>query len=127
MKRNVLFRLALVAMTVGAMENAHAGSAVAFSRATNGLVVDAGVPVELAKQHALAEARRKYGAGVQIIGATDVSGYGAVAVARHPNGVGWIICYSMGRTSAAEAENLAKQKCRQLGGQNPQVKLRFQG
>lgn len=119
--------VAVAMLTVLALRNAEAGSAVAFSRADNGVVVSAGPPMEVAKQHALADARRKYGAGVQIIGATDMAGYGAVAEARHPNGIGWIICVSLACRSATEADTLARNKCLKLGGKNPQVRLAFRG
>jgi len=119
--------VAVVTMTTAALRNAYAGAAVAFSRAYNGLVVSAGPPMEVAKQHALADARRKYGAGVQIIAATDIAGYGAVAVARNPNGIGWITCVSLGSRTATEAYTLARDRCLELGGKNPRVKLAFRG
>lgn len=126
MQTDLLFRLALATMMLAATQSAHAGSAVALGP-NNQLVVDAGVPVELAKLHALADARRKFGPSVRIVAATDATGYGAIAVARHPNGVGWIICASLGYRSATEADTLAREKCLKLGGKNPRVKLAFRG
>jgi hypothetical protein len=38
----------------------------------------------------------------RIIAATDITGYGAIATARHPNG-NWVISVSLGNRSAAEA------------------------
>ena len=91
------------------------------------MVVDGGVPVEVAKQRALALARRKYGPEVRVFAASDVTGYGAIAVARHPNGIGWIICVSLGNRSATEADMVAIEKCVKAGGRNPQVRLAFRG
>jgi|SRR5271166_2724707 len=126
MKTHGLIRLALLAITALGMQNAHAGSAVAFGP-HNALVTVAGLPESEAKQRALARAREKYGPRVKIIASSDVAGYGAIAVARHPNGVGWIICVSLGRRSPTEADTLAMQKCAALGGKNPQVKWAFGG
>lgn len=70
-------------MTVGLIQSGHAGSAVALGP-DNQMVADAGVPVAIAKQHALADARRKFGPSVRIVASSDVTGYGAIAIARHP-------------------------------------------
>jgi hypothetical protein len=40
---------------------------------------------------------------------------GAIAVARHPNGFGWIIGVALGKGSATEADALAIGQCRKVG------------
>ena len=77
------------------------------------------------KQRALAEARLKYGTEGRIVAATDVSGYGAIAVAWLPNGHASIVGISLGKRSATEADTLAIEKCLKAGGINPQVKWAF--
>jgi len=124
MKKNAL--LALIVLTAGLIQTTQAGSAVALGP-NNQMVADAGVPVAIAKQRALANARRKFGPSVRIVAASDVTGYGAIAVARHPNGIGWIICVALGTRSATEADTLAIQKCLKLGGKNPRVTRTFWG
>ena len=126
MKRNVLFRLALVGMAVSAIHTAHAGSAVALGP-HNQLATAYGGPVEREKSCALNNARRLYGNDVRIIAATDIAGYGAIALARHPKGYGWIIGVSLGNRSATEADVLAIDHCLKAGGRNPQVKWAFRG
>jgi hypothetical protein len=126
MKMNAIFLLVLVAMTVGAMQTAHAGSAIALGP-HNQMVADGGLPVEVAKQRVLAKARQKFGPNVRLLGYSDVTGYCAIAVARHPNGIGWIICASLGRRSPTEADTMAIEHCLKLGGRNPQVRLAFRG
>jgi hypothetical protein len=67
MKKTVLFRVVLVAMTVGLMQSAYAGSAIALGP-HNQMVASGGVPVEVAKQRALAKARLKFGPNVRLLG-----------------------------------------------------------
>ena len=80
-----LFRLALIGLLGVGIQHANAGSAVAwdghghFSTAYGG-------PVEREKQRALDTAHRKGWANAKIIAAADMPGYGAIAVALHPNG-----------------------------------------
>jgi hypothetical protein len=126
MKKTVFFRFALVVMTVGLMQSAHAGAAVALAP-NNQLTTAYGGPVQREKARALNNARRLYGDNVRIIAATDLTGYGAIAVARHPNGFGWIIGVALGKRSATEADTLAIEGCRKAGGVNAQVKWAFQG
>jgi hypothetical protein len=122
-----LFQVALFAVLIMALkQSVHAGSAIALGP-NNQLVTSAGIPVEVAKQHALAEAHRKFGPNVRLIGYSDVAGYCAIAVARHPNGYGWIICASLGKRSATEADTMAIQHCLKLGGKNPRVRWGFWG
>ena len=126
MKKNALFGLALIVMNLGLIQSTFAGSAVALGP-HNQMIADAGVPAAIAKQHALADARRKFGPSARIVAASDVTGYGAIAVAQHPNGIGWIICVSLGKRSATEADTLAIQKCLKLGGKNPRITRAFWG
>jgi hypothetical protein len=81
----------------------------------------------MARERALDNARHRYGANVRILAESDVNGYGAIAVARHPNGIGWIIGVSLGNRSASEANSLAIDHCVKLGGRHPQVKWAFKG
>lgn len=106
--------------------NAIAGSAVALGP-HNQLATAYGGPVEREMQRALDVAHRKYGANVRIIAATDVTGYGAIAVATHPNGYGSIIGVSLGNRSTTEADTLAIQHCLRAGGTNPKVRWGFRG
>jgi hypothetical protein len=121
-----LLRLAIATVALAAIAHAQAGSAIALGPHHKLLVV-AGVPVEIAKERALAEARRKFGPNVRLMGYSDLAGYGAIAVARHPNGYGWIISASLGNRSATEADTLAIKHCLQAGGKNPQVRWGFRG
>jgi hypothetical protein len=126
MKMPVLFRLALVASAVGAIQNLNAGSAVACAGEGQWATAYGG-PVEREKQRALAEARLKYGTQARIVAATGVVGYGAIAVAWHPSGHGSIVGISLGKRSATEADTLAIEKCLKAGGIKPQVKWAFRG
>ena len=80
----------------------------------------------MAKRRALDVAQRRYGPNVRILASTDVTGYGAIAVARHPNG-NFVIGVSLGNRSATEADRLAMDHCIKAGGRNPQVKWGFRG
>jgi hypothetical protein len=124
MNSNVL-RLTLVAMTIGAIQNAHAGSAVAMERLHGNLATAYGGPVEREKARALNNARRLYGNDVRIIAATDVTGYGAIAIARWKDR--FLVGVALGMRSATEADTVAINKCLRAGGRNPQVKWAFRG
>jgi ubiquinone biosynthesis protein COQ9 len=123
---NATLPLALVAMTVGAMQTAKAGSAIVWDGGSH-LGTSYGHPVEIAKQRALESARRRGWVNVRIVAATDMVGYGAIAVALHPNGHGSLIGVSLGNRSAAEADKLAIEHCLQAGGTNPKIKTTFRG
>jgi hypothetical protein len=126
MKRNVLFRLALVTMTVGAMRTAEAGSAVVWDGGSH-VVYSYGHPVEIAKKRALEMASAKDWVNVRIVAASDINGYGAIAVALHPNGRGSLIGISLGNRSATEANTLAIAQCLKAGGTKATVKSKFRG
>jgi hypothetical protein len=127
MKRNIIAGFALTCLISALLApDTKAGSAVA-SDGHGGLATAYGGPVQREKQRALDIARRKYGPNVRILAATDVTGYGAIAVARHPNGYGSIICPVLGRRSASEADTLAIKHCLKAGGTNPQVKWGWWG
>ena len=120
-----LLRLALIAMTVGAIHNARAGSAVAMERLHGNLATAYGGPVEREKARALNNARRLYGNDVKIIAATDVTGYGAIAIARWRDR--FLVGVALGMRSATEADTVAINKCLRAGGTNPQIKWAFHG
>ena len=126
MKRSLILPFRLAGLNCLVLQKANAGSAVAIGP-HNQLATAYGGPVEREKQRALAEARRKYGANARILAASDVNGYGAIAVARHPNGHDWVIGVALGRQSATEADTLAIEQCLKAGGINPQVKWGFRG
>ena len=126
MRNRTLFSLTFLFFLIVASKNANAGAAVALGP-HNQLATAYGGPVEREKARALNNARRLYGNDVRIIAATDITGYGAIALARHPNGYGWIIGVSLGNRSATEADALAIDHCRKAGGINPQVKWAFRG
>ena len=119
--------VALVTMTAEVVGTARAGSAVA-NDGFGHLATAYGGPKRREEQRALAEALRKYGRrDFRIIAATDVTGFGAIAVAHHPDGHRTIIGVSLGKRSATEADTLAVEKCLRAGGKNPQVKWVFRG
>jgi hypothetical protein len=123
MKRSVIFSFVLVGLAGVLIQNADAGSAVAMEPHHGGLATAYGGPVQREKQRALAEARRRYGADVRIIAATDVTGYGAIAIAHLGNRA--IIGVALGKRSAAEAAALAVKHCLTAGGTGPIVKSEF--
>lgn len=69
--------------------------------------------------------RLKGGVDPKLIDSTDAVGYGAIAAARR--GSGSIIGVSLGRSSPADAENRAIEKCLKAGGVNPKVRWGFKG
>lgn len=124
--RNKLFSLTLLGFSVLASEDGNAGAAVAC--AGDGQWATAyGGSVAREEQRALTEIRVKYGTQGRIVAATDVIGYGAIAVARHPSGHGSIVGISLGKRSATEANTLAIEKCLKAGGVNPQVRWAWRG
>jgi hypothetical protein len=127
MKRNVLFRIALLAFGIVALAHANAGSAVATDDNGN-LTAACGGPVEKAKQRALADAYHRYGPRhFRILASTPLTGYCAIAVARHPNGVGSLIGVALGRRSATEADTLAIEQCVKAGGTDAKIRRGFRG
>ena len=126
MKRSTRFQLALFGLMGLAIGNVCAGSAVAWGPHGH-VVYSFGHPVEMAKRRALGMARLNGWNNVRIIAASDVAGYGAIAVARHPNGVGSLIGVSLGNSSATEAERLAIEHCIEAGGTNPKITSTFRG
>ena len=125
MKTRMLFPLALVFFVALASENANAGAAVAIGEHDQ-LAAAYGGPIKREEQRALAQARRKYGPNkVRLLAATDVTGYGAIAVARRPGG--WLVGIALGRRSATEADTLAIEQCRKAGGIKPRVRWGFFG
>jgi hypothetical protein len=125
MKWTKLFWLALLSFATSAVQSAAAGSAVAWAPGQLGTAY--GGPVEIAKKRALENCRRKGGVNPRIIGATDVTGYGAVAVARQPGGRGSLIGVSLGKRSATEANTLAIEQCVKAGGTHAQVRWAWRG
>jgi len=124
-RTSTFFRIALLALAVLAAKEAEAGSAVAIGP-HNQMAASCGYPKEIAEQRALELARHRYGPNVRLLAAIDVTGYGAIAVARHPNG-NWVAGVSLGRPSAADAANQAIEQCRKVGGIDPKVRWRFRG
>jgi len=126
MKRRALFRLALLGFAAVAFQNANAGSAVAWDG--HGHFATAyGGPVQREKQRALETARNKGWVAARIIAATDLTGYGAIAVARHPNGYGSVNGVALGKRSATEANTVAIEQCLKAGGTNPKVRWAWRG
>jgi Domain of unknown function (DUF4189) len=125
MKRSKLFRLALVCMTVAAIQNANAGSAVAHDPHGH-TVYSKGQPTKaIAIQHALETARSHGWAEARIIAASDVTGYCAIAVARKGNGS--VLGAVLGRPSRAEAERQSIEICLKGGGTDPKVRWEWYG
>jgi hypothetical protein len=127
MKRNVLFHMAIFAFATLALTDANAASAVVTD--DNGNIAAAcGGPVEKAKQRALADAHRRYGPRhFRIFASTPLTGYCAIAVARHPNGVGSLIGVALGKRSATEADTLAIEQCVRAGGTEAKIRRGFRG
>jgi hypothetical protein len=126
LKRIALFLLASIGLASIAIEPANAGSAVALGP-HNQLDAAYGGPVAREKERALAAAHRRYGSGpFRILASTDLTGYCAIATARHPNG-NIVIGVALGRRSPTEADTLAIEQCLKAGGVNPQVKSAFRG
>jgi hypothetical protein len=124
MRRSALFRLALVSICVVTTQSANAGSAVAFAGHGH-LVTSYGHPKAVAIRRALETARRLYGADVRLIASSDITGYGAVAVA--PKGKGSVIGAALGRPSRADAEHRAIEVCLKGGGTDPKVRWEWHG
>jgi hypothetical protein len=125
MRRNAIFQLALVGLAGVLIQNSRAGSAVAWGPGHLGTAY--GAPVEVAKARAIENCRRKGVANPKLIGATDVVGYGAIAVALQPGGHGSLIGVSLGRRSATEADALAIAQCVKAGGTHAKVRWGFRG
>jgi len=122
MKRFSFFLLALICLSA----LANAGSVVVWDGGRH-VGTSFGHPVEIAKERALADARRNGWENVRIIGSSDVTGYGAIAVARHPNGVGALIGVSLGNPSKTKAVAMAINLCKRAGGTEARVKYSFKG
>ena len=122
MRKISLFSLALICLTAVA----NAGSVVVWDGGSH-VGTSFGHPVEIAKERAIAVARRNGWENVRVIGSSDVTGYGAIVVARHPNGVGALIGVSLGNRSKTEAVWMAKALCRKAGGTDAHVKYSFRG
>ena len=123
MKKTTLFRLALIALVGMAIQNASAGSAVAWGLHGH-VVYSFGHPKEMAKQLALDHAHRRGWMNVKMVASTD---YGAIAVALHPNGHGSLVAVVLGERSTPEADSIAMEQCLKAGGTNPKVLRAFKG
>ena len=124
MKRSTLFGLALVCITVIAIQRANAASAVAIG--SNGYLSSAARPsLEDAKQRALEICRSHGGIDVRLVASSAVTGYCAIAVGRKGNGVVYGI--ALGKRSATEADTLAIDHCLKAGGLDPKIKYGWQG
>ena len=125
MKRSAGVRsTVLLIMAALAVQNAKAGSAVS----TDGhghLVYSYGHLKEIDEQNVLELGRLRYGPNVRILAASNVAGYGAIAVAR--TGTGWVAGVALGHSTRAEAEQLAIERCLKRGGSNPRIKWEFRG
>jgi hypothetical protein len=124
MKRSCIFRLALLGFASVFIQSVSAASAVAWDR--HGHMGTAVRPsLSEAKQRALDLCRRTGGLDPTILAASDVVGYGAIAIARLRTGS--VIGVSIGRPSPADAENRAIAKCLRAGGTNPKIRCGWQG
>jgi hypothetical protein len=125
MKRGAKIRLVvLLGVTALASQNAKAGSAVS----TDGhghLVYSYGHPRAVEEQTVLDFGRVRYGPNVRILAASDVPGYGAIAIAR--KGTGSVAGVALGKRSANEADALALDHCLKAGGTHPTIRWRFRG
>jgi hypothetical protein len=126
MEKTSLFWLALIALGTAAIQNSSAGSAVAWDGQGHYSTAYGG-PVKREKERALQTAYHKGWKTAKIIAATDMPGYGAIAIARHPNGYGSVDAVVIGKRSATEASTLAIERCLKAGGTNPQIKWAWKG
>ena len=118
-------RLALLlGMAVLAVQNAKAGSAVAWDGHGH-LAYSYGRSREVEEQRVLELGRPLYGPSLRIFASSDVPGYGAIATARI--GTRWVYGVVLGRPTKAEAEQMAIQRCLKAGGSNPKIKSEFRG
>jgi len=120
MKRIALL-CALIGLANTATLPAKAGSAVALGP-HNQQDAAFGGPVARGKERALTAAHRRHGDGpFRILASTDLTGYCAIATARHPNG-NLVIWVALGRKLPTEADAIAMEQCLKAGGWWPQVK-----
>jgi hypothetical protein len=127
MKRTILVWVALLALAGVTVQKLKAGSAVAADGHGN-LSTAYGGPVDREKQRALDKAHRRYGfSHFTILASTNISGYGAVAVALHPNGHDSLVGIALGKKSQAEAVTMALDHCRKAGGTHARVRWCFWG
>jgi hypothetical protein len=118
-------RLAVL-LAVGALAIQNAGAGAAVAHGSNGyLVASVGQPVNVVKQRAIEICRRKGGVNVRIIAATDVFGYGAIAVAA--KGTGSVIGVALGKRSPTEADAIAVDQCLKAGGSAPKIIRAWKG
>jgi hypothetical protein len=125
MTKSMIFRLALVGITMLVIQRANAASAVATDFHGHTIYSTGQLTKAIAIQHALETARQRYGAGVRIIAATDVKGYGAIAVASKGNRS--VLGAALGHPSLADAEKQAIEICLKGGGVNPRVIQQWNG
>jgi hypothetical protein len=124
MNGDFISRLTLVGIMSFTIQSGEAASAVAWDGHGH-LGAAAGYSLIEAKQRALERCRRNGGIHPRIVGATDVVGYGAIAVASKKSGS--VIGISLGRPSPVDAEHRAIEKCVKAGGNNPKVRWGFKG
>ena len=124
MKRSALFRLTVLSIALAVIQNTNAGSAVAHDRHGH-TVYSFGHPKTVAIERALGMAHSLGWADARIIAASDVTGYGAIAVARKGNGS--VLGAALGRPSRADAEHRAIEVCLKGGGTDPKVRWEFNG
>ena len=125
MKRSAGVRSAvLLIMATLAVQNAKAGSAVAWDGHGH-LAYSYGRSMEIEEQRVLDLGRPRYGSSLRILAATDVPGYGAIATARV--GTHWVYGVVLGRSTKVEAEQMAIQRCQKAGGVSPKIKSEFRG
>jgi hypothetical protein len=125
MKRSALLALALIGVIGVATPRADAGAAVAWDGGSH-LGTAYGGPISVAEQRALANCRRKGGSNARIFAATDVKGFGAIALGRRASR-GSVLAVALGKRSATEADTVALEHCRKAGGINPKVKWGWRG
>ena len=127
MKTMTLFLAVLTGLLCVTGNNASAGAAVAWDGTSGNLATAYGGPVKREMARALETARHRYGANFRILAATDVTGYGAIAVARQPSGHGYIVGVVLGKKSHTEAVTIAVNDCLRAGGLHPVVKWAWEG
>ena len=124
MTKRMLYRLALVGMTVLAIERAEAGSAVA-NDGHGHTVYSFGHPKAIAIKRALDMASTEGWTDARLIAASDATGYCAIAVAQ--KGKGSVLGAALGRPSREDAEKRAIEVCLKGGGTHPVVRWEWYG
>ena len=129
MEKAVFFASAFFCLAAGSIQNARGASALAMGETRGGPIYSlaSGWSLREAQQRAIRrtwEHGAKYGVvSVQIVAASDIGGYGALAVSGH--GKNRVFGTAFGCRSLIEAQKRAIEACRRKGGTEPRIEHSF--